>query len=145
MRFIVTLVFFLVFGANVQSQSNGIHWKSIQEVESLQKQEPRKVLIDVTAEWCGWCKIMDKKTFTDRDVFEYVNENFYAVKMDYDKTGPFKLNGKQYSPQVLAREQNISGLPALVFINEDYSLIIPSEGYKKPKQLLSELIAFNEN
>ena len=108
------------------------------------KSNPKKVMIDLTAEWCGWCKVMDKKTFTDKEVYSYLNEHFYASKVDFDKEPEFTLNGKKYTPKSLARRLGVEGLPTLIFINEDYSVMIPSGGYKKPSQLMDQLQSFAE-
>ena len=46
--------------------------------------------MDVYTEWCGPCKMMDKNTFANRDVLNYINENFYAVK--FNGEGNEKIN-----------------------------------------------------
>lgn len=40
-----------------------IKWMTLDEVQLAMKKEPRKVFMDVYTDWCGWCKVMDKKTF----------------------------------------------------------------------------------
>src|SRR4249919_2233805 len=58
-----------------------VNWMSIDDVQVAMKKQPRKVWIDVYTDWCGWCKRMDKTTFSDPNVIRYMNKHFYAVKL----------------------------------------------------------------
>ncbi|MFN3590463.1 MAG: thioredoxin family protein, partial [Spirosomataceae bacterium] len=40
-----------------------IAWLTIEEAFDKIQTQPKKVLIDVYTDWCGWCKVMDKNTF----------------------------------------------------------------------------------
>ena len=40
------------------------------------------LLVDVYTEWCGWCKVMDSKTYTDSTVIATLNKNFVCVKFN---------------------------------------------------------------
>ena len=42
----------------------------------------RYVLVDVYTDWCGWCKVMDKNTFSEPNVAKILNENFYPLHFD---------------------------------------------------------------
>ncbi|MGV3585410.1 MAG: thioredoxin family protein, partial [Adhaeribacter sp.] len=65
-----------------------INWLSLEEAAVLNKKEPRKMVIDVYTDWCGWCRKMDQSTFSDPEVADYVNKNFYAVKLDAEGKKP---------------------------------------------------------
>src|SRR5436190_24321530 len=75
-------------------EKEAINWITIQEAEKLSKKHPRKIVIDVYTDWCGWCKKMDKSTFADKNVATYVNKNFYAVKFNAETQEDIVLNGK---------------------------------------------------
>ena len=59
--------------------AEGIKWLTIEQAAERMKKEPRKIVIDVYTDWCGWCKKMDKNTFTDPKVVALVNKDYYAV------------------------------------------------------------------
>jgi len=73
-----------------------IEWHSLTEAQALMKQEPKKLFVDLYTDWCGWCKVMDKKTFTNDVVIELMNKHFYAVKFNAEKGDSLVFNGKSY-------------------------------------------------
>jgi len=78
-------------------KNSAIHWLSIEEALKAQEDNPKKIFIDMYTDWCGWCKVMDQKTFADPSVIKTLNENFYAVKFNAEQTNPVKFNGRTYN------------------------------------------------
>ncbi|MFP4845163.1 thioredoxin family protein [Winogradskyella sp. PE311] len=126
-----------------------INWVTIEEALELQKKEPRKIIMDVYTNWCGPCKMLDKNTFGNKDVANYVNKNYYAVKFNAegndkvtfkDKSfsnpnfDPAKVN-RRNSPHEFARFLKVRAYPTMVFLDENANLIYPITGYLKPQQL----------
>lgn len=60
------------------------------------KKQPRKVWVDVYTSWCGWCKVMDKKTFSNVQVAKYMNEHFYAIRLDAEQKDSISFMGKKF-------------------------------------------------
>jgi thioredoxin-related protein len=120
---------------SVSYSTGPINWMSIEEAAG--KKKPRKVVIDVYTDWCGWCKKMDKTTFADEKVAKYVNDKFYAVKLDAESKEPITLNGKtyKYNPQAKAHElalellQGRMSYPTTVYLDEKFNTIQVQPGY----------------
>ena len=54
-----------------------ITWLNFEQVAELNKKNPRKVIVEVYTDWCGWCKKMDKTTFQHPEIIKYINQNYY--------------------------------------------------------------------
>lgn len=76
--------------------SKGVQWMQLKEVEERLKTENRPVLVDVYTDWCGWCKVMDRKTYARTDVGTYINERMYPVKFNAESREPVSWMGKTY-------------------------------------------------
>ncbi len=111
-----------------------INWISIDKAQELSKTNPRKVFIDVYTDWCGYCKKMDRTTFSEQEVVDYVNENYYAVKLNAESSKKIKFNGKDMTEAYLARYLRVSGYPTIVFVDEKFENIQPYPGYRNASQ-----------
>ena len=67
------------------TSANKMKWYTIEEVQALNEKDPKPILVDVYTDWCGWCKVMDRKTFANADVQAYIQENFYPVKFNAEQ------------------------------------------------------------
>jgi thioredoxin-related protein len=91
-------VLLMLFCSFEQKKSNEqLQWLTLDEVETKMKEQPRPVLIDLYTDWCGWCKVMDKKTYTNQNLIKYLNEKFYIVKLNAETRSELKWKGKIYN------------------------------------------------
>ncbi|GAB4027143.1 thioredoxin family protein [Spirosoma koreense] len=120
-----------------------IKWLTIQEAYALTKKQPRKFVVDVYTDWCGWCKVMDRKTFSQPAIIDYVNENFYPVRFNAEQTADVTLGketfkfirGGSHGVHELAAAmlKNQMSYPSTVFLDEKFNLIQPIPGYLEPR------------
>lgn len=138
----------LLIPLGVLAQGGAIKWMSIEEAVEAQKKEPRKVMIDVYTDWCGPCKMMMKNTFTNQDVIDYINKNYYAVKFNAESPDQVSFKGKTYSNpnydpnrrgrngvNEFSRALGVNAYPTLVYMDEEMNIIAPISGYRTPPQL----------
>src|SRR5688572_25831264 len=67
----------------VTNETWGIKWVenlSWQQVRENAKRENKYIFVDCYTTWCAPCKKMDKDVFSNKDVGEFINEKFIAVK-----------------------------------------------------------------
>ena len=139
-------IVFCLSGFWIHAQA--IQWMTFGEALEAQKNNPKKILVDVYTDWCGPCKLMDKKTFQNRDVAAYISEHYYAVKFNAEGEETVSYFGNtftnpNYDPSRKGRNSThqftqflgVKGYPTVIFISETGDLITPLVGYQKPQQI----------
>lgn len=122
-----------------------IQWVALNDLQELNKKEPRKVFIDIYATWCGPCKLMDKKTFADPTIVQYVNDHYYAVKLNGEGKKQVNIFGKTMTEAELAYTFKIRGYPSIVFMDESMQPYEPVAGYIPAQNFIKMLKQFNED
>lgn len=139
-QFRLTVIFLLLAGP-VFSQAPKINWITLEEAFAKNQIAPRKILIDVYTDWCGWCKVMDQKTFTDPKVVSYVNKNYYAVKFNAESRKDVKIGNTVYKFDAANRAHQAAiallngqmSYPSVVYLDEKFNMIQPVPGYMEAK------------
>lgn len=99
-----------------------------EEALKASDKENKLIFLDAYAHWCGPCKIMASKTFTDKEVGDFFNANFINYKMDMEK--------HEDGPR-LSRKYGLTAYPTLYFINGKENVVYQTLGYHKPNQLIA--------
>ena len=73
-----------------------LKWYTWEEAVALNKVTPKKMMVDVYTDWCGWCKKMDKGAFVDPEVAAYISANFYPVKFNAEQRTEIKFNEETF-------------------------------------------------
>jgi len=126
-----------------------LKWYSWEEAVEANKQEPKKLFVDVYTDWCGWCKKMDKSTFVDPEVSAYLRENFYPVKLNAEQREAIEFDGTTFNFVESGRRgvhelayallDGRLGYPAFVYLDEEMKRITISPGYKTADVIMKEL------
>lgn len=129
-----------------------IEWLTWTEaIERMERDEkPKKMLVDLYTDWCGYCKKMDRETFSDPWVIKYVNEHFYAVKFNAEKPGDLVYKGHKFNYDTARGRNGVHTLafalldgslsyPSMVYLDEKQSRIAISPGFKPADSFLTEL------
>jgi thioredoxin-related protein len=118
-------------GSSDEKTSRTVNWLNYDDGITLAKQEEKKIFLNFHADWCTYCKKMEKTTFRDIAVLDYLDENYVAIHVDADEE------------KDLVKKYGVSGLPSNWFIRENEEPITYMPGYLGPEQLLSILKYIN--
>ncbi len=134
-----------------QEQQESIEWLNWDQAVERMKSDPRKIMVDVYTDWCGWCKRMDATTMKDPGVVKIINEKYYAVKMDGERKEDITFRGRTYKFVAQGRRgyhelpaELMSGkmsYPTLVFLDEEFAIIQPLPGYQQAI-MLEQVLAY---
>lgn len=150
---ILSYGFTLVSGGD---DAEKIKWYTFQQAIELSKKEKKKIFIDVYTDWCGWCKVMDKNTFTNPVIIKYMNQHYYAVKLNAEMKDTIVFNNYTFvnpapntprSTHQLASSllNNKLSYPTTVYLDENFNLLTQVPGYLKPVQMEPILKYFGTN
>ena len=90
----------------------------------------KHILVDVYTDWCGWCKRLDRDTYSDPGVVQRLSNEFICVKVNAEDA----KQGRQF-----ARTHGVNGFPCIMVLDPDGKVIGQFYGYRRPQDFLSEV------
>ena len=146
MRAIYILVLITMTSFRISAQdAEKVKWYTVEEALKLNAAAPRKIMIDLYTDWCGWCKKMDAETFNHPVIAKYINKNFYPVKFDAEGSAIVKFGeqtfvnqgtgGARKSTHQFATALGVSGYPSVAYFTGDLKPIGVVPGFSTPEQI----------
>src|SRR5215469_14048287 len=86
----------LLCGFSMPAGRESISWLTIEQAEGKLQQQQKPILIDLYTSWCGWCRQMDRKTYSNKKVAQYLSDKFYSVKLDAETHAAISWQGRTY-------------------------------------------------
>jgi len=152
MTLILTVCVFVPTQPVISSVSGNIKWDSLDGAIDNARRFDKLILVHVYTDWCGWCKIMDMKTYQHPEIVDYVNKKYCAVKLDasYKETIWFRGYKFPYNDEKQVHQlayQLLDGkikFPSTVILNEKGEVLSPVNGYLDVNAMKKVLTYFGE-
>ncbi|ATN04208.1 thioredoxin family protein [Chryseobacterium indologenes] len=122
------------------------------EMEVLQKEAPKPVVIHLYTDWCAVCKIESFRLNKDKDVVDIMNEHFYLINFEAEKTrDKINFQGQEFEylsngssgihelALALSKNKNQPVYPLWVFLDKNQNLVYYQEGQMTPQQMKQKL------
>ncbi len=114
-------------GAAASSSTAPLQWiRWGTEATKRAEEESKLILVDVYADWCGPCKMMDRTTYMDSAVLEEL-KRFVTVKVDAD------------TDTEAARKFSPGAIPTTAILNAKGETLLTRVGYIGPETFLTLL------
>lgn len=102
------------------------HPLSLDQALEQAKAENKLVMADFYADWCGPCRWLDEKTWTEPSVQQWLREKTIAIKINVDRESS------------LAARHRLEGIPALLFFQSDGREVGRIVGFRDGEAFLRE-------
>ncbi len=133
MKLRTTIAVVMLFACAALAQAaDGVQFITVtswQQALDLAKAQNKPIFLDAYTDWCGWCKVMDRETFSDPEVAAVMNAAFVNVKMEME-------TGEGVD---VAMKYRITGFPTFMVFAVDGTPTFRTFGYQPPKDWLATL------
>lgn len=103
---------------NVAAQNRSINFEQTKEWKKIikkAKKAKKLIFVDCYTSWCGPCKTLDKKVFTQDKVADFFNQHFINAKYDMEKDA----EGVKLKPMFEVR-----AFPTLLFVDPSTQQVV---------------------
>jgi len=80
-----------------KTETPAIHWINFNQLADSMKVKPKRVFVKIYTEWCGPCKLMDKKTLSKDRIIEPLNNYYYSIALDAESKDAIKFRDSVYA------------------------------------------------
>ena len=112
-----------------QAFAGGTWHKSVAAAQKAAAGKKQLILVDMFAEWCGWCHRFEREVFPS-EVFQNATNDIVLLRLDTEDKG----EGTQF-----ARKYGVAQLPTFLLLTHDLNLAGMIRGYAPPDAFVKSL------
>ena len=156
MHFTKKLLFLFIFFVYLTSFGQESNEKEVltiftfEEVEKLQQQKAKPILVFIYTDWCKICYGMKRTTFKNQKVIQLLNEKFYFVQLNGEEKKTITFLGKKFKfnptgtttgTHQLAYElgaiNKIISYPTTIILNEKFEIDFQLSSFLNSKKMIT--------
>ncbi len=110
--------------------AEGLDWPAFEEAVIQAEAQDKKLIVDVYAVWCPWCRRLQREVYADDAVQAYIKEHFVLTRLDAENTeDSLRFRNYTLTPSEMAAGLGASGFPTTVFLDEEGKYITRLPGF----------------
>jgi thioredoxin-related protein len=113
------------------STSKKLDWLAFDAAAEKASKQNKHLIIDIYTSWCGWCRVMDRETYGNAEVADYLTSNFVLAKVNGESSSKLHWKGEELTERQFARKVGVTGYPATFFMKPNADLLGGVPGYIK--------------
>lgn len=130
---------------------------SFEQIDSLQRNQNRKIIVFIHTDWCKYCQAMKNTTFKNKEVIKALNENFYFITLNAEEKSTITFNSRQF---IFKTNSNTTGIhelavelatinnqtiyPTICVLNTQNEIVFQESNYLPAKEFLMVLEKLKE-
>lgn len=147
-KIMLTIVLFLPLLAFSQLKTY-----SFTQLDSLQKNEVKNIVVFIHTDWCRYCQSMKFTTFKEKNVIQILNEKFWFADLNAEEKQDIHFNGYIFKYKPTGNNTGIHELaeqlgtvnkkisyPTLCILNANYEIIFQYDQFLSSFDLLNLLM-----
>ncbi len=119
-----------------QNPADHLDWLAFDAAATKAQAQKKHMIVDIYTTWCGWCKIMERETYTNPQVVAYLNDNFILAKVNGESTAKLKWRGKDLTERQFAKAVGVNGYPSTYFFKPNAELLGGMSGFLMPPDFM---------
>lgn len=113
-----------------------LDWLAFDAAASRASKEGKHVIVDIYTTWCGWCRVMDRQTYGDSEVADYLTQNFVLAKVNGESSSKLHWKGREITERQFTREVGVTGFPTTFFLKPDLGVLGGVPGFIRPRDFM---------
>lgn len=113
-----------------ETENKTITWQAnLKAAHRLSLEQNKPLMVVFGAEWCTYCKKLEKNTLSNPQLSKYINGTFISIHVDVDE--------EERVAQIL----EVKALPCTVILSPHADLLGRIEGFQQPAAFYQKLMA----
>ena len=113
-----------------------LDWLAFDAAAARASKEGKHVIVDVYTTWCGWCKVMERQTYGDSEVADYLTRNFVLAKVNGESSAKMHWKGQEMTEREFTRMVGVNGFPTTFFFKPDLDVVGGVPGFISPQAFM---------
>lgn len=147
LTYIAVLVIFLtiLFYAFYPTENSHLKWRKFDEGLNEAKISNKKIIVDIYADWCKWCKKMDVEIYPSPEIKNYIETHYIPIKLNGESHEILYYKGEKYTYTEFTSSLGVNGFPATLFMETNGEIITILPGYPGKEEFLNILKFIGED